>query len=187
MKKDQNGFGIVGVLLIVVLAGLMGFVGWRVYAMNTGSKQTESNASKSPATSNDSTVISFTPEASFSHGVKQEILTKVVNPFIYFHEESLKIKIRGVVVDPDPGTMGPDDYRYRLTYHYANSQERMGFLFGAKNRIGYWQPPLCDPGGCMPYPDDFKQKYPITYQAYQECQAATTASDKDKMNLVCAP
>lgn len=31
MNKHQNGFGLVGILLVVLVVGVLGFVGWRIY------------------------------------------------------------------------------------------------------------------------------------------------------------
>jgi hypothetical protein len=172
MKENKKSFKLAAGILLVAAAVLIGFAGWNMWR---------------PRDSADKTGISFENESSLDSKTKQEILTKVAEPFVYYHEEILDIDLKNVVIDVDANRMGPDDFRYKLTYHTGDDKQESGFLFGANNRIGYWLPGACDEGGCTPYPEDFKQEYPATYDAYAACETARNANDKDKMNEVCAP
>lgn len=184
MNRRQTGFTVGTVLLVVVVLALSVAIGWFVWKQNDDAKTdktTTTNAGEQLP------VATFKPEASFSDEAKQEILSKVADPFIYYQEKILKIDMEYVSIKPTPNKMGPDDYQFILEYRDGAGSQTSGFSFGAYNQIGYWHPGLCDEGGCASYPEDFKQKYPLNYQAYLDCEAATEASDKEKMNLVCAP
>lgn len=45
MKKSQSGFGVVGVIIILIVVGVAGFIGWKVIA-NNSENDTSSNSSR---------------------------------------------------------------------------------------------------------------------------------------------
>ncbi len=60
MRKNQRGFGLLWILLIILLLALLGFAGWRVY--DSRNKEAESKNLPAPAKSADETPAKPTPE-----------------------------------------------------------------------------------------------------------------------------
>lgn len=172
------------VISVLIVLCVLGVVGWQIGKSHSDNPTYQATTTKADQ---QLPVVKFEPATAFSDSTKQEILSKVAEPFVYYQERILKFDLTDVNVTSSSNMMSPDDYQFALGYYNKGSWQEMGFLFGAHQQIGYWQPQLCNDGGCTSYDETFKQKYPLNYQAYLDCQTATKAGDKDSMNLVCNP
>jgi type II secretory pathway pseudopilin PulG len=184
MRKSQGGFNLVGVLVVLVILGLIGVAGWLVW-----SKHAHKDTSKQPAaqqTRTTDSVIRFENESSFDAADKQLIIDRIAKPLVVDHAEVLKTPLKEVVIKKNPKPFSPSDARYILNYSYTSDPTNLGFIFGADNKIGYWQPLLCDDGGCKEYPTELKTQFPENYKAYLACKAASDSGDKEKVaELAC--
>lgn len=193
MKKlNQKGFSHFEIALLVLVLAVLGFAGYTVWQKNKPDNQpqtsqttetkpkTDDNKEESEPTSK----IAFENESSFDAAEKQKILSQIAEPLLFYHEEVLKIELKKVVIKKNPNLLNPDDARYILNYPAKgdSSTNSQGFIFGYKNKIEFWQPLLCDHGGCSEYPVALKNKFPESYKAYVDCKAAQDAGDKDKAN-----
>lgn len=192
MKKFQSGFTVIEVLVIVVILGLVGTVGWLVYDRQKNNQSpkastSQTNKSEVKETPEVKSIITFEDEASFDSADKQKILSQVAEPLVLHHEKVLNIKLKEVVIKKSTNMVNSADARYVLSYVYEDNPDsnKFGFIFGYENQLGYWQPQLCDHGGCNEYPEALKNEFPDNYKAYVECNAASEAGDKDKANSLC--
>lgn len=171
---------ILGVVVVVALIGLAGWYGWQ--QSQDSNKNDVTSSSTATASSGKTTHITFTKDASLNDATKNEILQKVVDPMVVFYTTIIHQPLEGIKVSANK-PMSADDFRFKLEYDGGS-----GFLFGANQQIGYWLPTLCDEGGkCDTYPESFKKAFPATYEAYQACDNATKANNKDASNLACSP
>jgi hypothetical protein len=189
LLKNQGGFAALEAVLIVVIVGIIGFAGWFVLnAKDSTDKSLAGNNSTTPSYDKKDSKVTDTkePAITFKNGAtldtndKQLILARIVDPMVFYHTNVLKIAIKEVVIDKNSSMMSTADSRFTLNYSYAKEPGSFGFVFGENNKIGYWQPQLCDDGGCIDYPAELKAKYPDTYAAYTECKAARDGGDKQK-------
>lgn len=183
MQRMNQGFSVAIVLVaLVVIAGVVG-VGYSfLHSDNKGSSRSSAVQSSAPPTS----LVTFKHPQSFDPRTKQQIMDQIVNPLITDQEQVLHLKLQYVTVDVDKNAMGAEDDRFLLGYRTADAPSESGFVFGANHHIGYYQPVICDEGGCMSYPELLKQKFPANYQNYLACQSANNAGDKEQANIVCA-
>lgn len=193
LRKDSKGFGLIEVLLIIAITGVIG-VGYYVFSQ-TSSKISSSNAqditdkSNKEAISTSSTeqsksekttepykaVISFNDGGSLTQDQKSEISSKLAEPLSYHHFKNLNIPLKEVTIQK------AESQGHTVSYVYAENPEtnKFGFVFNA-NEVRYWQPQLCDHGGCAPYPESLKKAFPANYEAYLACEAAE--GDKAKQS-----
>ena len=193
VNKNESGFSAIEILIVVVVLGLMVAVGWLVWdrqKSESNDKSTTSQTEKvvqkddSPVVSASSNKIKFESEESFDSIEKQKIVSQFAEPLLFYHEEVLKIKLKEVVIKKNTEKANDSDGRYVLSYPYEKdpTNNNFSFVFGNNNKLEYWQPLLCDDGGCDEYPTSLKNKFPKNYDAYVECKAANNASDKEKAN-----
>lgn len=174
-------FKIIGIVVLVVLAGLAGWYGWQ--QSQDSDKNGSATSAKGTVASGANTNVTFSKDASLDDAAKSQILEKVINPMTVYHTAIIRQPISTIKVSANK-PMNPNDYRFKIEYGDGPS----GFLFGANQKIGYWIPPACDDDTkCKEYLESFKKMLPASYEAYQACEAANKAQDKEKANLVCAP
>lgn len=188
MKTHQKGFGAVEVLFVILITGLLVSAGWFMWTKSRDAStvstqsdvKTQANDQASEDANSDTAagagenaeVATFKNQVAFSSDLKQEILTKVAGPLVYYHNEIQNVDIRDVVIDTAPA--GPGEAKYTLSYYFVSdgpADQEYGFQFGENGVVGYWQPMLCDPGGCIAYSQALKEKYPDSYNAYLACGA----------------
>lgn len=162
---NSKGFGPLPLLLVLAIAGAIGFTTWYVLDQR---KQKQSDNGQTTTQSATAAPITFEPESDFSEQEKSEILTKIAEPFRFYQLEMLKADLVSITVAKSKDGSG---YKYSFGYKFASTSTDYGGLFGQNNKIGYWVPQLCDHGGCSDYPEEFREKYPENYQAYLRCEA----------------
>lgn len=191
-STSNQGFGVVPLLIMLAVVALIATVGYAVFKSNnapeTSRTQTEQEAAKAfdaaakakirAADYKKEGIVTFKRVSYYGEVKRNEIMAKIVDPLIYDHEEVLGIKLSQVTVDINDARYSYDDTHFTLNYSYENESQKSGFIFGPGGRVNYYQPHLCDHGGCKPYPEGLKQKFPANYQAYVACQ--TVADDKEK-------
>jgi hypothetical protein len=171
MKNSQQGFGASTALIIIIVLVAIAGVGYAVWSMNDKepTNVVASNSQKQ-IESKDFTEGIITIKAAAVVD-REEILAKVARPLRDWHTDVVKIELESITVDAAPNQMSADDARYAVSYKQRGvADDNLGFIFGEKKTIDYWVPQLCDDGGCEPYPESFKVKYPETYAAYQRLQ-----------------
>jgi hypothetical protein len=179
IRRLQSGFAIIEVLVVILILTGIGFTSWYVWHYRQTTDQPAAVTATLPLEANTDTyktgIITFRHASQFSPSLRSEIMTKIVNPFIYYNTKDVESGLTGVVIDlglaPDNTTRSAK-YGYIFNDLYPGSNNQ-GFIFGEEGAIDYWIPPLCDDGGCKPYPQDFKAKFPATYQAYVAVQKVT--------------
>ncbi len=132
-----------------------------------------------PQTSNDTVadgLVTFYNASQISTEKRAEIKQKVTDPLVYYETQVLKSPdFKGVSIDlglAEDNVTRSTEHGYTLSYNYDNPElDGTGFVFGDNGTISYWIPQLCDPGGCNPYPEDFKAAFPETYKAYEQSQS----------------
>lgn len=174
--KSQAGFAhVAAILLVVVVVGAIGGSGYYVYHKNHTAKKA---GSVSASDEYKEGVITIKQVSRIGEANKQAMLTKVIRPFVYYQDNELKLPVTDVVVtiSKSPTTGQPDSkFGYHLSYNQKGSSIALGFTFGDSGKINYWTPQLCG-GGCRPYPESFKAKYPANYQAYVNSLGAKSTS-----------
>lgn len=193
LNRDQSGFSALEAILLCIIVGIVGFTGWYVWQAKQTASKTLDEASKSATANNDasksdqaSTAIIFKNEASFQATDKQQILNRIVNPMVFYHNEVIKVPLKSITIEKNHDMKSPNDSRFILSAVDAKQNAKLGFIFGENNKIGYWQPLLCDEGGCIDYSEALKAKFPENYDAYVACKAASDSSDKQKtIDLAC--
>lgn len=195
MKTNEKGFSVFEIIIVIVIVGLVGTVGWLVKekqempkTANEITAKTELAEQKADNTEKPVLIskIKFENETSFDLTEKQKILSRIAEPLLFYHEEVLKIELKEVLIKKSTNMMSSIDARYTLNYPHKNdpASSKLGFIFGRNNKIEYWQPQLCDHGGCIEYPTALKNKFPDSYNAYLACKAASDAGDKEKANSI---
>lgn len=194
LYNNSKGFGLIKILLLVIAtSGVIG-VGYYIYSQNsnkTNSSNTlnlnaQSEAEANSVSNTDSAtskiepykkVISFKDNGSLTEAQKTGISLKLAEPLSFYHFKNMNIPLKEVTIQK------AESQGYTLSYVYAKNPEtnKFGFVFDA-SEVRYWQPMLCDPGGCDPYPESLKKAYPANYKAYEVCQAAK--GDKEKQNTL---
>jgi hypothetical protein len=194
-KLNQKGFGIVEIMLVILLIGLVGGIGYYVFAQaknNDDSVQSQSSSNDSEPLNRPSEIkaseyplgISYVKTDNFTESEKKEISQKVAEPYHFYATEVLKVKQTKVIISRDNNSLGPNDIRYSLN-SFANDEYNEGFVFGAENRVGYWLPQLCDDGGCTVFPEALKSEYPNTYKMYLKCEKTKGLGIKDAEVMGC--
>jgi len=169
MKKlHQKGFGIVELLLVFVLVGLVGGIGFYVFNQSKKNDETAQPSSSTNSNIEYASTVSFVPPNTFSEDETKEISEKIVDPYVYFSKESLKLDDVTVVIERSKRMIDENDFQYSFSSK-VGGKSLESFLFGRDKKIEYWAPRLCDDGGCQEYPDDFKTKFPKNYEAYVRC------------------
>lgn len=203
MQRNQKGFSVVEVLLVLIVVGLIGGIGWYVYskqqAKEVPKQVTITNFEECKATGNPvmesypeqcsangqtfsnsqasniftDGLVTFRNANHFSSELRSEIRSKITDPIVYFETKVHKASgFKGVIIDlglEDDNKTRSDKHGYMLEYVYEDPDVTgIGFVFGEEGKISYWTPQLCDDGGCSPYPDDFKKKYPQNFEAYKK-------------------
>lgn len=104
-------------------------------------------------------VIVFSAAGSIPDEVEQEILERVVNPYVDYYTEQGKI-ILSVVVEPLESTS--EDIHYSFGYVYANGGNGGAVIFDGEDGIEYWEP------DCMvcTFSDAYRLKYPEVVEGY---------------------
>ncbi len=194
VHTNNKGFGLVGFLIVVVV--FIGLVssGYYVYSKNASKtslstnqedRSTAGDKAKSISSTDRSkdaqgpesykSVISFKDNGSLTEAQKDEIRVKLAEPLSFYHFNNLNIPLKQVSVQKAE-TQG-----YTLSYVYAEDPQtnKFGFVFNPED-VRYWQPQLCDHGGCNPYPESLKKAYPANYKVYEACRAAE--GDKEKLS-----
>lgn len=177
---NQRGFSLIELLLIIVLAGVVGGVGYYAYSQSqktdeTSTPQSSVNEPNSSLVANIADFkklpagVTFNSSSDFSSSEKKEILHKYADPFVYYQTNVLKLGSIKVLISKYNNSKG-DLPRYSMSYLDSTNKVVMGESFGDEGIIKYWLPQLCDDGGCMEYSAIFKQEFPDTYQAYLESQ-----------------
>lgn len=196
LNNNSRGFGLIEILLLVIaISGVIG-VGYYIFSQNSNktnspnslNQNTQSDTEATSVSNTDSAksklkmepykeVISFKDNGSLTETQKNEISLKLAEPLSFYHFKNLNIPLKEVTIQKAE-TQG-----YTLSYVYVEKPEtnKFGFVFNA-SEIRYWQPMLCDQGGCIPYPESLKEAYPANYKAYEACQAAE--GDKEKQSTI---
>jgi hypothetical protein len=173
-SKHQSGFAHVGLLLLVAtVIAAIGGSGYYVYHKNHQKKPSTIQSQTNVSDEYKEGVITIKQVSKIGEASKQAMLAKVIRPFVDYQDNELKLPVTNVVVtiSKNPTTGQPDSkFGYDLSYNQKGSSIVLGFTFGDSGKIDYWIPQLCDDGGCRPYPDSFKNKYPQNYQAYLNSQ-----------------
>jgi len=104
-------------------------------------------------------MIVFSAAGSIPDDVEQEILDRVVNPYVDYYTEQGEI-ILSVVIEPIESI--DEDMNYSFGYVYANGVNGGATIFEDENGIGYWIP------DCMvcEFSDEYRQKYPEVVEGY---------------------
>jgi hypothetical protein len=189
---NNSGFKVVLFSLVIVVVGMAIGAAWWVWNRNayqddgtesdsTFSNQSTSTANETPESARYSAhgvEIVFEDEAQFSDELQSEILEKIAKPYAFYEAPGSDLKTIAISVNYGPDGSKED---YSLSAAYESVPDSgTGFVFGGEDKIGYWQPQLCDPGGCIPYPEDLKNSYPKTYQAFVQCEEAREQNDKER-------
>ncbi len=181
--KDQLGFSALESLLILIIIATISATGWFVWLSVQKTNKTNNQAvvdsqSNTKSDTYKNGIVTFRHASQFSDAKRKEILAKVADPLIYYEKTDLKSDLTEVVIDLGKG---PDNKTFSAKYGYSLSEvhpsgskfgQGIGYVLGENGKIDYWVPQLCDDGGCVQYPADFKQKYPANYQAYIDSQSA---------------
>lgn len=195
MKKlNQKGFTGFEIALLVLVLAALGFAGYTVWQKNkpdnspqtSQTPETKSKTNQSKEESESHGKIVFVGIDSVDPTEKQKILSQIAEPLLFYHEEILKIELKEVKIEKSTNMAGSNDARFMLSYPYKISDggTDSGFIFGYNNKIEYWQPELCDHGGCREYPVELKNKFPENYTAYVACKAAKDSGDKEKTDAL---
>jgi len=192
--KNHKGFSVVEGLLILVILGMLGGVGYYVYEAQKDSDKSLSSASQTelqaPTEKTTTTTETQTqPKAvftgtSFTQNEEDELTKKLVEPYYAYNDQDKTIKIQ------DKGKEGYrkitsfsiekySDAEYSAQPSYAKfgygidvMQEgdvKTGFLFAENRKIDWWIPE-CGFNGeyeCV-YSEEFKSKYPEIVKQTQQ-------------------
>lgn len=195
MKKlNQKGFTGFEIALLVLVLAALGFAGYTVWQKNKPDNQSQtsqttekkSKTDKSEKESESHGKIVFEGMTSLDPAEKQKILSQIAEPLLFYYEEVLKIELKEVKIEKSTNIASSADARFMLSYPYKVSDggSDPGFIFGYNNKIEFWQPGLCDHGGCKEYPAELKNKFPENYSNFLACKAANDAGDKEKANSI---
>lgn len=104
-------------------------------------------------------VIVFSAAGSIPDDVEQEILDRVINPFVDYYTEKGEI-ILSVQIEPMDSMS--KDINYSFSYIYANGVNGGSAIFEDKNGIKYWSP------DCMvcEFSEEYRTKYPEVVKGY---------------------
>lgn|GEM_PF-3360922 len=205
-RQKNYGFTVVEGFLLLVIAGLIGLVGWYVW----NARQENQNASIisfDDCVAAGNPVMESYPEQCATNGRtftntrnQQNSGDTVVIGNVTFKNasnfsEALRNEIITKVTDPlnyfhteivkiiaiksiTVNTFNDEVYAYEISYKGLNSKNSGGFLFGERDEpIGYWYPQVCDDTvHCPSYLQEFKKKFPKNYEEYQKCETQSRCS-----------
>ena len=82
MKKNEHGFGSVGILVVLVMVGLIGSVGWLVYDHQNSSNNTNSPATAQKTNTNDPSQPNVKYLKIESEGVKVQLSEPILDAYV---------------------------------------------------------------------------------------------------------
>lgn len=180
MKRNEQGFGAVEILILLVIAGLVGVAGWLVYSSqkdtktsnatqkNDAAQESTNGTTNTSAADESSTSLTptYSPATLFSDSEKTSLDKMLIRPNIDYAEQYkdkegydplISITVTSKT-DAEYATQ-PDYAKYRYTVKVVSkSGATSDFLYGEKDVIDWWLPECFD-GKCG-LTDTFKNKYP---------------------------
>jgi len=173
MKSNEHGFAIIGILLMLVLTA--GVIAGYFFLQNQQTP-TPQQSSPQPSPSADLTqeinpiptsaaspspaatapVVVFDAAGSFSDSEEEQIRTRVVNPFIAYHQDiEGQADIVSMTISHSSGTL--ESYPYGADAIFANGAHS-SFLISTTDGVVDWYLPDCL-GDCS-FSENFRANYP---------------------------
>jgi len=181
-RLNNNGFGLIPVLLIILIMIVAGFSGYYVYKQNNNTNSSQNSATSQNNTQKDSEknklddteanknteatkavntvsakpIVTFQPAGLFTDQEKSELNSRLIEPMTDYYPGQIAVIIIEVNT-PQKFVNGNSDDKY-LVEAIFSAEKSEGFLYGSKkNGIDWWAPSCFS---TCEFTTEYKQKYP---------------------------